>query len=60
MKIFQNLIQITIQNGESELSRLRKERDEAVKARDERKSKYDRLAQTVSEIKKNLGKILIT
>ena len=47
-KMIYMLIQITIQNGESELTRLRKERDEAVKARDERKAKYDKLAQTVS------------
>ena len=50
-KMIYMLIQITIQNGESELTRLRKERDEAVKARDERKAKYDKLAQTVSYTK---------
>ena len=50
-KMIDMLIQITIQNGESELTRLRKERDEAVKARDERKAKYDKLAQTVSYTK---------
>ena len=33
------------------MTRLRKERDEAVKARDERKAKYDKLAQTVSYTK---------
>merc|ERR1711990_1142100 len=47
-----NSLQITIQNGESELTRLRKERDEAVIARDERKSKYDRLAQVYMDLKK--------